>query len=453
MRVAGILASNSPKSVFTSAVGLMTLIALAPIAAAQTNPLATPDQIALERQALRILASKAVQDQAGFVTGTLAGNPFYKTPEGAATLPGAVREIMFAAVVDTINRDSSHPRLEWVWSPAHRWFGLATPTSKVLMPNVDNVFRLVPVDGVSHYKIVARPAGPVPTQFSLQLLPSLPAEEDWNKVIQQQIDADIQKQADGSFILTAGPEKAAGQSNHIATTPASHFILIRDTIQNWAVETPYRLEFTRLDGPPPAPAIDEADLATRAGALIHQITPHIIDARGGGFANAPGFFHGEANQLSAPTIREGGRWGLSSSGHFKLADDEALVITLDPMGAKYLSMQLANGWLGSLDYIHHTASLNLSQTRPNADGSVTFVVCATDPGAANWLDTTGLHEGTLFVRWQRLPDRLTAETKGVREVRLVKLTALPSSLPRVTPEERLSQLTERAAAYARRYAE
>jgi hypothetical protein len=436
-----------------AAISLATMFAAAATANAQSSPLATTDQIALEKQALRILASKPVQDQVGFVTSTLGANPFGKTPEGAATLPGAVREIVYAGVVDTINRDPARPRMQWLWSPAHTWFGVATPTSKVLMPNVDNVFRIVPVDGVSHYKITARPAGPIPVQFSVQLLPSLPAEDAWDKVIQQLIDADIQKQPDGSFTLTVGPEAAEGQANHIATTPSSHFILIRDTVQDWAVETPYRLEVTRLDGPPPAPAVDDAVLAGQAGALIHQIAPHILDARGGGFANTPGFFHGEANQLSAPKIREGGRWGLSSSGHFKLARDEALLITLDTMGAKYLAIQLANGWLGSLDYIHHTASLNLTQTTPNADGTVTFVVSARDPGTANWLDTTGLHEGTLFVRWQKLPDSLAADAEGVRNVRLVKLSAIASSLPSVTPEKRRAQLLERAAAYARRFAE
>jgi hypothetical protein len=441
------------RSAALAAIGLLAGLAPAPFASARTSPLATPDQIALEKQAVRVLASKPVQDQVAFVTSTLGANPFAQTPEGATTLPGAVKEIVYAGVVDTINRDPSHPRLQWLWSPAHQWFGVATPTSKVLMPNVDNVFRIVPVDGVSHYRITARPSGPIPTQFSLQLLPSLPAEDAWSKVIQELIDADIEKQPDGSFILTVGPEKAEGRTNHIATTPAAHFILIRDTIQDWGVETPYTLEITRLDGPPAAPAMDDAALAEQAGALVHQIAPHILDARGGGFANSPGFFQGEANQLSAPKIREGGRWGLSSAGHFKLADDEALVITLDPMGANYLAIQLASGWLGSLDYIHHTASLNLAQTKPNADGSVTFVVSVRDPGTANWLDTNGLHEGSLFVRWQKLPDNLAADAQGVREVRRVKLSDLPATLSRVTPEERRSQLAERAAAYARRFAE
>ena len=71
-----------------------------------------------------------------------------------------------------------------------------------------------------------------------------------------------------------------------------------------------------------------------------------------------------------------------------------------PIGAKYLAVQLASGWLSSLDYLHHTASLNLSQATPNPDGTLPLVVAPKDPGVANWLDTTGLHEGTLFVRWQ-----------------------------------------------------
>jgi hypothetical protein len=136
-----------------------------------------------------------------------------------------------------------------------------------------------------------------------------------------------------------------------------------------------------------------------------------------------------------------------------LADNEALVLTLDPIGAKYLSVQLASGWLGSLDYVHHTASLNLSQARPNPDGTWTLVVAPKDPRVANWLDTTGLHEGTLFVRWQKLPEHLDTLAQGVRSVRLVNLAELDPTLPRLSPAERKTQLAERAAAYARRSAD
>ena len=134
-----------------------------------------------------------------------------------------------------------------------------------------------------------------------------------------------------------------------------------------------------------------------------------------------------------------------------MADDQALVLTLDPIGAKYLSVQLASGWLSSLDYLHHTASLNLSQAKPNTDGTLTLLVAPKDPGVTNWLDTTGLHEDTLFVRWQKLPGLLDAHAQGVRSVRLVKVAELDPTLPRLTPAERKAQQIERALAYARRY--
>jgi hypothetical protein len=417
---------------------------------AQHNPLATPDQVELDKQALRILASPTVQSSLDVVLAKFSTDPYARTKEGEATRLAAAQEVVFAGVVDTIDRDPARPRAYWLWSPAHRWHGNNIPASKVLMPNVDNVFRIIPIDSVSHYRIAASPAGQLPTQFSVQLLPALPAEADWSRVIQQVVDTDIAKSADGSFTLTVGPEK--GEANHITTTANARFLLIRDTIEDWAKETPYRLTVTRLDGPAPAPAAADADLPNEAAALIRQITPRIQQAKGGGFANAPGFFQGPPNTLSAPKIREGGRWGLSSSGHFHLAGDEALLITLDPMGAKYLAVQLANGWLGSLDYIHHTASLNLSQARHDADGSVTVAIAAKDPGVANWLDTTGLHDGSIFVRWQKLPELLVAKTPGVRSVRLVKLNTLAGSLPPVSAADRRLQLAARAAAYERRFA-
>jgi hypothetical protein len=74
----------------------------------------------------------------------------------------------------------------------------------------------------------------------------------------------------------------------------------------------------------------------------------------------------------------------------RVSCDEALVLTLDHIGARYLAVQLASGWLSSLDYLHHTASLNLSQITPNADGTVTLVVAPKDPGVAPLRRLSGL---------------------------------------------------------------
>jgi hypothetical protein len=431
---------------------LFALTASVTLTAAAQSPLATADQRALDRQSLRLLASQPVKAEAALVAQSFAADPYSRTAEGKRILKYAVDEVAYAGVLDAINRDPARSRLQWVWAPAHTWAGIAVPASKVLMPNVDNVFRIFPVDNRHHYRLTARLAGPAPTQVSLQLLPALPGEDGWSRVIQEVVDEDIHTAADGSFALTIGPEPTAGQANHITTTQDAHFILIRDTIQDWAREMPYRMELTCLDGPSSAAPADDATLAREAANVIHQISPRIVQAKGGGFANSPGFYQGPPNGLTSPRIREGGRWGLSSSGHFLLAGDEALVLTLDPIGARYLAVQLASGWLSSLDYLHHTASLNLAQVTRNADGTVTLVVAPRDPGVANWLDTTGLHEGTLFVRWQKLPKSLDSHAQGVRSVRLVKVTDLETALPRLSPAERQLRLRERAAAYARRYA-
>jgi len=420
-----------PSSLLALVAALMMTGALA---ASAQSPLATTDQRALDKQ-------------------SFAADPYAQTAEGKAILQRAVNEVVYAGVLDAINRDPARARLQWLWAPAHTWSGIAVPTSKVLMPNVDNVFRIFPVDNLHHYRLTAHLAGSAPTQVSIQVLPALPGEDGWSKVIQEVLDSDIHTEADGSFTLAIGPEPAQEQANHITTSQDAHFILIRDTIQDWSRETPYRMELTRLDGPVSSAPANDASLAREAADVIRQITPRIVQAKGGGFANLPGFYQGPANTLTSPRIREGGRWGLSSSGHFQLADDEALVLTLDPIGARYLAVQLASGWLSSLDYLHHAASLNLSQATPNPDGSLTLVVAPKDPGVANWLDTTGLHEGTLFVRWQKLPDTLDSHAQGVRSVRLVKVADLDPVMPRVSPAERKALLAKRAAAYARRYAD
>jgi hypothetical protein len=408
---------------------------------ATANPLANQDQRALEAAALHLLASKPVQAQIGYAASSFGAQPYAATPEGRATLPAAAAEIGFSGAVGAVNQDPARPKVEWLWTPAHDWFGLHVPTAKVLMPNVDNVFRLIPVDAVSHYRITAAPTGPLPTQVTLQLLPGLPGEASWSKVIQELLDTDIQPDAGGGYTLTVGPEKLAGTHNHIATTPASRFILVRDTIADWAHQSPYRLTVTRLDGPKPAPPASETTQARLAASLIHQTVDQLLGQR------AKGFFQTPPNILPAPKVREGGRWGLATSGHFRLADDEALVLTLDPVGAHYLAVQLANGWLGSLDYIHHTASLNNVQASPNADGSFTFVIAPHDPHSRNWLDTTGLHEGTMFVRWQKLTT-VAAAAPAVRSVKLVKAAALRAV---VSDDVRRAEVRARVAGYARRF--
>src|SRR3546814_7118858 len=73
-------------------------------------------------------------------------------------------------------------------------------------------------------------------------------------------------------------------------------------------------------------------------------------------------------------------------GHFRLADDEALVIDIGLGGADYFLAPITNQWGTTNDIQNRTASLNLNQSVRNADGSLTYVVSRRDPGVHNWID-------------------------------------------------------------------
>jgi hypothetical protein len=152
----------------------------------------------------------------------------------------------------------------------------------------------------------------------------------------------------------------------------------------------------------------------------------------------------------------GGGWGFAANGNFKIADDEALVVTLDPLGAQYVGFDLTTPWLVSLEHVHGSGSLNNTQAQANPDGTITYVIAPKDPGVYNWLSTSGLHAGNILIRWQALPESVTSAERAVRSVQVVKLAGLSAALPsparRVTVSERRQLAEERAANYARRYA-
>jgi hypothetical protein len=137
----------------------------------------------------------------------------------------------------------------------------------------------------------------------------------------------------------------------------------------------------------------------------------------------------------------------TSGAQFRIAEDEALVVTADPMGAAYFGFQIADPWGSAPDYANHTASLNAAQARANDDGTVTFVVALRDPQVHNWVDTVGLEEGTLLIRWQALPAGGIDPRRSIRQVALVKLSdvaqVLPKGAHRVSADDRRHQLAAR----------
>ena len=86
-------------------------------------------------------------------------------------------------------------------------------------------------------------------------------------------------------------------------------------------------------------------------------------------------------------------------GWYKLAEDEALVMTGRAPKCRYCGVQLWSRWLESLEFLYRPVCLNHSQMKLEADGSFRIMVAHRDPGSPNWLDTSGHREGGVVFRW------------------------------------------------------
>lgn len=150
-----------------------------------------------------------------------------------------------------------------------------------------------------------------------------------------------------------------------------------------------------------------------------------------------------------PSPQATGAGGLQgqyvTGGHYKLSDDQALVITARKGTARYLGFQLGSNWYVPFDYAAHSSSLTDRQTVANPDGSYTYVIALHDPGVANWLDPAGHPTGLTLMRWQGVSAPLAAGDAPV--IKLVSLAHLAAALlpgtPMMTPAERQRQLQER----------
>jgi hypothetical protein len=160
------------------------------------------------------------------------------------------------------------------------------------------------------------------------------------------------------------------------------------------------------------------------------------------------------NTMTEPRLTPGGlATQYSSVGHYELADDEALMVTVPASDAPYQGFQLGSMWYISLDFNNHQTSLTADQARHDPDGMLRFVVSEQNPGVANWLETTGHSRGYLQIRWQRTSREFTSDDGPV--VEKVPFAELADRLPyyeqaRVTPDEWRTRIAARQAAVANR---
>jgi hypothetical protein len=412
--------------------------------------LGTASQLAAERLALRLFDHPKVRAAAAAVLRQMMSNPGASDAEGAASLKRAVDIWTRSLVLRETNGDPYAPMIVCdADSAAHEWFGFVYPSAQVAADNPDNVYRNAYLNGDASYVLHGRVSAPGPAQFVLELTVGRPGSLVVQKSGKERVDLgnqiglltnrDIAPDADGRFTLYIDPRPANGRKYHIQSREdCPQALLLRDTLSDWSqVPLEYRIEkVAGTSGPP----LTEELIAERTMDDLPEWVAFWTKFKEN-WMGTP-----RANTMATPIARDGG-WGFGASGPYELAEDEALIATVSKGNAPYVSIQIIDRWLIGADPRLDFANLNIAQTTPNADGTLTYVVSVKDPGVANWASTGGQHRGYIFLRWQGTPGG-TDGPKLLREFRKVKLQDLPAALAatplkRVSPAEREAMRVQR----------
>ena len=325
-------------------------------------------------------------------------------------------------------------------------------TSKAGLDNPDNNYYVALIDDNGSYRI--RGNRGTTTQLIFQLVIGQPgvgnAGSSTNVSIIQ--DHELQVADDGSFEIIVSAQDPGEGVNWLQNAAGAESILVRFTHNDWLAEQDAPLFIDRIDGDfTAAPALTEAAVVrgyNRASQSMYDRTASWLAIADGMWTKLP------RNSISPPRATPGGLVGqYSAFGNWGFADDEAVLLEFALSDAPYQGIQLGTRWFVSLDYETHTSTLNGSQLQcPDPDHCVA-VIAKKDPGIANWLDTDGLNEGLIFMRWQglsALPDKAT--WPRMQHVKLGELdTLLPSDTARVTPAQRTEQRQHRRQAIQRRF--
>jgi hypothetical protein len=253
-------------------------------------------------------------------------------------------------------------------------------------------------------------------------------------------DRELDVRADGSFEFTYVAE------------PGAKSMIVREVFNDWDTEERGTLTIERPDTlGRPAKQLTRELLAKKYDVAARSLVGSIQT-----WFAFPQFFQYKepVNTLTAPQSTPGGlasQW--SSIGHYELADDQALVITVPRCDdCSYQGAQVGSDWYTSTDYETHQTSLTKAQAVTDPDGRMRFVVSEQNPGIANWLETTGHRTGALMLRWQRLERDLTQEADGPT-VEVVPFADVHKHLPHYTPiteADYAARLAARQRAVARR---
>jgi hypothetical protein len=260
---------------------------------------------------------------------------------------------------------------------------------------------------------------------------------------------------DGTFEFRFVPEaeiEGEPAANTFVLKPGAKNLIVREVYDDWSEERG-QLWIRRVGSEGVPAAVPSRDRLAKQYQIAGKL---LIGSVKTWFAFPHFFTYKEpVNTLTAPTSTPGGLESqFSSIGHYRLDDDQAMVVTVPYCAdGAYQAIQIGSEWYISTDYETHQTSLTGHQAQLDPDDCFRFVVSNRNPGVANWLEVLDHPHGVMMLRWQRLTRALT-ESDGPK-VEVVAFDDLAAHLPhyesnRISPSDYADRIAARQDGIARR---
>lgn len=335
------------------------------------------------------------------------------------------------AYVQYFQSNSDHPEFMPLWNSVY-----------LFQPNPDDVYYYAPLDGRKRYRIVGERGTihMINFQFGKGMMGMV--EPGGGQQHSSYLDgAEIAVDANGKFEIMLAPEKPADFSGtwHPIREDVD-CVMVRMRSYDWGNEQDCRMAIECLDPPllKRRMTVEEIDeklrgaftLSERLHPLFYGFQNRMLENSGKNVFEIEAFSEtGLANQLYWACV-------------YEIAEDEALIVETElPEVRPYWNIQVNDPYFNAVEFVYRQTSLNGHTARIDSDGKFRAVLAHSDPGFANWLDTGGFIEGTLFGRWMQCS---STPLPSAKKVKLADIgDHLPADTSRVTPEERVEHLRHR----------
>jgi len=291
-------------------------------------------------------------------------------------------------------------------------------------PVPDYIYQIALVDGHGTYRLSGRRG--TSRDVEISMLDGLDGARPNGSLVGRFSLNDINIAPDGTFsviLSTERPQDYNGDWIKLDATAAT--LLVRHVAYDWKKEVDARLVLDRLDVPARGQPVQPADVIQRLSDMLRwtevqtgEWHEHIVKQREAG----------NVNRLKPFNFQGGLKGQMYLEGLFDIDDDHALLVETEvPAECRYWSILATDNEFATIDWMTHQSSLNAFQARLDADRKFRAVIATHDPGVPNWIDTAGLKQGVIQLRWNN------CSSQPMPKVTKVALAKLRKTLPADTP--------------------